>query len=101
MANMYPCQALPGSPLYHTAKRNGWDLPSSYEAFAFLSYDSEPMRTNYLSAPEVLKFLDEAWQTYFTNPDYLSLVEQRFGVTERSNVEDMAKIRLRRKLLGD
>lgn len=101
MANMYPCQALPGSPLYHTAKRNGWDLPSSYEAFAFLSYNSEPMRTNYLSAPEVLKFRDEAWQTYFTNPDYLSLVEQRFGVTERSNVEDMAKIRLRRKLLGD
>jgi anaerobic magnesium-protoporphyrin IX monomethyl ester cyclase len=101
MANMYPCQALPGSPLYHTARQNGWDLPSSYEAFAFLSYESEPMRTKYLSAAEVLKFRDEAWQTYFTNPDYLDLVEKRFGLVERSNVEDMSKISLKRKLLGD
>lgn len=101
MANMYPCQALPGSPLYHTVQKNGWDLPSSYEAFAFLSYESEPMQTNYLSAAEVLKFRDDAWQTYFTNPAYLDLVERRFGAIERANVEDMAKINLKRKLLGD
>ena len=101
MANMYPCQALPGSPLYHTTLQNGWDLPSSYEAFAFLSYESEPMRTKYLSAAEVLKFRDEAWKTYFTNPAYLDLVEKRFGLVERSNVEDMSKISLKRKLLGD
>ncbi|GGB12342.1 hypothetical protein GCM10011491_45250 [Brucella endophytica] len=101
MANMYPCQALPGSPLYHTARLNGWDLPSSYEGFAFLSYESEPMRTNYLSAADVLSFRDEAWQTYFTNPAYLSFVEKRFGAVERSNVEEMTKIKLKRKLLGD
>lgn len=101
MANMYPCQALPGSPLYHTAQQNGWNLPSTYEAFAFLSYESEPMQTKYLSAAEVLKFRDEAWQTYFTNPAYLDVVEKRFGATERANVEDMTKIRLKRKLLGD
>ena len=35
MANMYPCQALPGSPMYHTAKRNDWALPSTYEGYAF------------------------------------------------------------------
>jgi radical SAM superfamily enzyme YgiQ (UPF0313 family) len=101
MANMYPCQALPGSPLYNTVKQNGWDLPSSYEGFAFLSYEAEPMRTKYLSAAEVLRFRDEAWQTYFTNQNYLNLVEQRFGSTQRSNVEDMAKIKLNRKILGD
>ena len=27
MANMYPCQALPGSPLYNTAKRKGGHYP--------------------------------------------------------------------------
>jgi anaerobic magnesium-protoporphyrin IX monomethyl ester cyclase len=101
MANMYPCQALPGSPLYHTARQNGWDLPSSFEAFAFLSYESEPMRTKYLSAAEVLKFRDEAFQTYFTSPAYLDVVETRFGATQRKNVEDMTTIRLKRKLLGD
>jgi radical SAM superfamily enzyme YgiQ (UPF0313 family) len=101
MANMYPCQALPGSPLYTQARREGWDLPESYEAFAFLSYDAKPLATQHCSAAEVLRFRDEAWQTYFTNPAYLDLVERRFGVQQRANVEDMAKIRLRRKLLGD
>lgn len=101
MANMYPCQALPGSPMYHSAKRNGWKLPDSYAGYAFLSYDSEPLPTKYLSAAEVLKFRDEAWQTYFSNPAYLNLVGAKFGAKERKNVEDMAKIKLRRKILGD
>ncbi|MDF2373695.1 MAG: radical SAM protein [Rhizobiaceae bacterium] len=101
MANMYPCQALPGSPMYHTALENDWDLPGSYEGYGFLSYEAEPLRTKHLTAAEVIKFRDDAWQTYFTNPDYLSLVEKRFGVVERSNVEAMTKIKLKRKLLGD
>lgn len=101
MTNMYPCQALPGSPMYHIAKKNGWALPDSFEGFAFLSYESQPLPTKYVSAAEVLKFRDEAWQKYFTNPDYLNLVERRFGLQERRNIEDMTKIRLKRKLLGD
>jgi anaerobic magnesium-protoporphyrin IX monomethyl ester cyclase len=43
MANMYPCQALPGSPIYRQAIRNGWKLPDSYAGYAFLSYDCEPL----------------------------------------------------------
>lgn len=101
MANMYPCQALPGSPMYHLAKKNHWNLPDSYEGYAFLSYESEPLETNFLSAAEVLKFRDDAWQTYFTSPSYLALVEKRFGVQERVNVEEMSKLKLKRKLLGD
>jgi len=99
MANMYPCQALPGSPLYHKAQQNGWPLPESYEGYAFLSYESQPLPTKHLSATEVVRFRDEAWQTYFTNPNYLSLVEKKFGRAQRLNVEDMAKVPLRRKLL--
>jgi len=101
MANMYPCQALPGSPMYHIARRNGWKLPSNFEGYAFLARESEPMRTKYLSAAEVLRFRDDAWHRYFTNPPYLDLVERRFGVEERQNVVDMARVRLKRKLLGD
>jgi anaerobic magnesium-protoporphyrin IX monomethyl ester cyclase len=100
-ANMYPCQALPGSPMYHIARRNGWKLPSSYEGYAFLSYDSEPLQTKYVSAADVLRFRDEAWQRYFTHEPYLDLVEHRFGAEERQNVEDMTRIRLKRRLLGD
>lgn len=101
MANMYPCQALPGSPMYHMAAKNGWKLPDSFEGYAFLSYESEPLPTKYLSSAQVLRFRDEAWQKYFSNPAYLDLVERKFGTVERKNVEDMAKIRLKRRLLGD
>ncbi len=101
MANMYPCQALPGSPLYYVAQQNGWKLPQTYTGYGFLSYESEPLPTKYVAAADVLKFRDAAWQTYFTNPAYLDLVEKKFGIMERRNVEAMTKIPLRRKLFGD
>jgi radical SAM superfamily enzyme YgiQ (UPF0313 family) len=99
MANMYPCQALPGSPLYNTAKTNDWALPDSYEGYAFLSYESQPLPTRHLSSAQVLAFRDYAWNTYFNNPAYLALIEQKFGPQQRKNVERMASIQLKRKLL--
>lgn len=101
MANMYPCQALPGSPMYHLARKNGWKLPDTFEGYAFLSYECQPLPTKHLTSAQVLQFRDEAWQKYFSNPAYLDLVERKFGKQERKNVEDMASIRLKRKLLGD
>lgn len=101
MANMYPCQALPGSPMHNTAKTNGWQLPTSFEGYAFLSYESQPLPTKNVSSAEVLKFRDEAWQKYFTHAPYLDLVEQKFGLQERKNIEDMANIKLKRRILGD
>ncbi len=101
MVNMYPCQALPGSPMHNQAVKKGWALPDSYEGYAFLSYECQPLPTNHASAAEVLKFRDDAWQTYFSNPNYLKLVEKKFGLTQRMNIEEMASIRLKRKILGD
>ena len=101
MANMYPCQALPGSSLYYLARANGWPLPDSPAGYGFLSYESQPMPTRHCSAADVLRFRDQAWQKYFTNPDYLGLVERKFGLEQRRNVQAMASIPLRRKLLGD
>lgn len=101
MVNMYPCMALPGSPLYFTAKANGWKLPDSYAGYAFLSYDSQPLPTKHCTAAEVVKFRDDAWQKYFTHQPYLDVVERKFGRLQRENVETMRKIKLRRKILGD
>jgi len=101
MANIYPCQALPGSPLYYEAKRNGWELPSTYGGYAFLSYDSQPLPTKHCSAAEVLRFRDESWQTYFSRPEFLDQVERKFGRPQRENVQAMASIKLKRQLLGD
>ncbi len=100
-ANFYATQALPGSPLYMYAKRQNWDLPQRLEEYAFLSYECKPLRTKHLEAAEVLRFRDEAWHRYFSDPGYLGMIEQKFGVPARANIEDLAKIRLKRKLLGD
>ena len=101
MANMYACQALPGSPLYILARKQGWALPDSFSGYGFLSYECQPLPTKYLTAAEVLKFRDEAWSTYFSNPKYLDLVETKFGSEERKNLESMATLKLKRRLLGD
>jgi radical SAM superfamily enzyme YgiQ (UPF0313 family) len=98
-ANFYPCQALPGSPLYLRAIKEGWNLPKSPEGYAFLSYECEPLPTKYCTSAEVLQFRDNAWNTYFTNPPYLDLVEKKFGIEQRKNIEEMSKIKLKRKLL--
>ncbi len=100
-ANFYAAMALPGSPLHLYARQNNWDLPQKFEEYAFLSYDCKPLRTKSLTAAEVLKFRDEKWNEYFSNTSYLNLIESKFGPQNRKNVEDMAKIKLKRKLLGD
>ena len=100
-ANFYAAQALPGSPLYLYAKHEGWDLPRRPEEYAFLSYECKPLRTKYVEAAEVLRFRDEAWRRYFTDPAYLGMIEQKFGILARANIEDLAKIRLKREILGD
>lgn len=101
MVNMYPCQALPGSPLYGIARQMDWKLPDKPEGFAFLSYESLPLPTKHISAEEVLRFRDHAWETYFRYLPFLDLVEKKFGSQERGNVEAMAAIKLKRKILEE
>jgi anaerobic magnesium-protoporphyrin IX monomethyl ester cyclase len=99
-ANFYPCQALPGSELHNTARKNGWKLPDTLAGYGFLSYDCEPLPTRHLTAAQVLEFRDNAWHTYFAHEPYLELVARKFGAEQRRNVETMATIRLKRRLLG-
>ena len=99
MMNVYPCQALPGSPLYIKAKNEVGILPEDYEEFAFLSYECKPLPTKTLSSSDVLRFRDYFWNTYFQNPAYLDKVESSFGAAQRVNVEEMAKHKLKRKIL--
>jgi anaerobic magnesium-protoporphyrin IX monomethyl ester cyclase len=100
-ANFYPCTALPGSPLYFQAKNEGWEVPEKFEEFAFLSYECKPLPTRHVSAEEVLRFRDGAWHKYFSNPAYLDLIAKKFGPRERQNIEDLSRIHLQRRLLGD
>lgn len=99
MMNCYPLMMLPGSPLYMEAKQKGINLSQRFSEWSFLSYDSKPQGTDYLTAAEVLKFRDDAWQKYFSRPEYLGMVENRLGVVAKNNIIEMAKVKLRRRLL--
>jgi radical SAM superfamily enzyme YgiQ (UPF0313 family) len=98
-ANFYPCQALPGSPLYFEAKKKNWEIPKNFEEYAFYSYECKPLPTNYCSSQEVLKFRDDAWKKYFTNPSFLNKIKNKFGTQNMENIKELSKIELKRKIL--
>lgn len=101
MANLYPCQALPGSPLHVKAKTEGWQLPDTYQGYGFLSYEASPMATKHVSAAEVVRFRDNAWNTYHTDQNFLNLVEGKFGSEATNGIKELTKIKLKRRILGD
>jgi radical SAM superfamily enzyme YgiQ (UPF0313 family) len=96
-ANFYSAMAYPGSPLYEIALRRGWELPEQWYAYSQHAYETLPLPTNHLCASEVLRFRDEAFHSYFSNPRYLDMLGAKFGPETRSHVEGMNRHRLRRK----
>ena len=54
-----------------------------------------------LTPEQILKFRDEAFLKYYKNSDYLDMIENKFGQSTRLGIEDMTKIKLKRKILGD
>lgn len=99
--NFYCAAAWPGSKLYDDVLDKKLELPKSWADYAQHSYGFVPLPTKDVSAKEVLKFRDNAFNTYFTSPQYLNMVESKFGLTAKRHIEEMTKIKLKRKLLGD
>lgn len=97
--NFYCAMAYPGSKLYDIAKEKGWLFPKELHGFSQHSYETLPLSTKYISAKEVLKFRDDAFHKYFSNPVYLNMLEQKFGLNVRTHIEEMARTRLRRRAL--
>ncbi len=95
-ANFYSTMAYPGSPLYTTASKAGWRLPDKWSGYSQHSFDTRPLPTKYLGAPEVLRFRDEAFQTYFNSPKYLDLVTSKFGPDTAEHVREMTSHKLAR-----
>jgi hypothetical protein len=56
--------------------------------------------TRYLTAKDVLRFRDEAFVRYYTNPEYLEMVGRRFGPAVVEHIRAMTKTRLERDLLN-
>jgi len=95
--NFYPCMALPGTPLYRQAVANGTALPDKFSGYSFHSEDCLPLPTKHCTAAEVLAFRDKAWEEVSLNPNYLKMIDERFGTASR--IQEQAKTKLRRKIL--
>ena len=100
-ANFYCAMAYPGSKLYSLAIEKGWELPDSWIGYSQHSYECHPLRTEALTSAEVLHFRDTAFMKYFTDPFYLSMVKRKFGDAVLSNVQDMTRTKLKRKILEE
>ena len=97
--NAYATMALPGSKLYKDAIEDGIQLPDTYEGYSFHSYETLPLPTESLTASEILKFRDDAYYEYHTNPKFLEKIKTKFGEIAVDNINEMVKIKLKRKIL--
>jgi anaerobic magnesium-protoporphyrin IX monomethyl ester cyclase len=100
-ANFYSAMAYPGSPLYQQALSEGWKLPDTWEGYSQHSYETYPLRTKHVDAATVLRFRDEAFDIYFTRPDYLDMTLDKFGIEAVEHIQRMTKSKLKRRLLEE
>lgn len=98
-ANFYSAMAYPGSRLYQRAVEEKLPLPTSWTGYSQHAYDTLPLPTKYLPGTEVLRFRDQAFQRYFSNPDYLVKIERIFGGHVAEHVREMTAKKLPRKYL--
>jgi radical SAM superfamily enzyme YgiQ (UPF0313 family) len=96
-ANFYSAMAYPGSPLYMTAVANSWQLPDTWAGYSQHAVDTLPLPTKYLSGAEVLRFRDKAFRTYYENPEYLAMIERKFGIETVEHLRAMTSRTLERQ----
>ena len=97
MGNFYSAMAYPGSKLYNIALEKGWQLPDSWLGFSQHAVETLPLRTEHITAGEVLAFRDHAFNVYFNNPNFLNMIKQKFGEKTHQHILEMNKHSLQRK----
>ena len=83
------------------AVENNIELPKTYSGYSFHAYDTIPLPTKYLKNFEVLKMRDEAFINYHTDKKYLKKIEENFGSEAKKNIEEMTKIKLKRRIIEE
>lgn len=100
-SNFYCAMAYPGSGLHTQARKEGWELPDSYQAYSQHSYDMKPLATKHISAREVVEFRDNAFNSHYNRTEYHDMINKKFGQATVDEIKNMTKIKLKRKILGD
>lgn len=97
--NAYASMALPGSQLYKHAIMNNLPVPNDYEGYSFHGYNTLPLATDTLTASEMLEFRDKAFEEYHSYPLFLEKIKAKFGQVAVDNINEMLKVKLRRKII--
>jgi radical SAM superfamily enzyme YgiQ (UPF0313 family) len=95
-ANFYSAMAYPGSPLYEQALQLGWALPEKWSGYSQHAVDTLPLPTRHLSAGDVLRFRDNAFDRYFSHAPYLDMIRSRFGEKTVAHIRQMTAHRIER-----
>ena len=78
--NFYSAMAYPGTKLHAEALKGNIPLPKTWSGYGQYSSDALPLATKYLTPAEILKFRDAAFLEYYTNPKYLKMMGEKFGI---------------------
>jgi radical SAM superfamily enzyme YgiQ (UPF0313 family) len=96
-SNFYSAMAYPGSRLYDESRPE--DLPDSWSGYSQHAYDTKPLPTRSLSSREVLRFRDNAFREYFSDPAYIDRIARKFGDKAVRDTETMTSYQMKRALL--
>ncbi len=101
-SNFYSAMAYPGSQLYNFAREKKWILPDDkmgpgWIGYSQHAYETLPLPTENLKGSEVLDFRDEAFNIYFKNPDYLSMIKKTYGEKTVNHIKKMTDHKIKRK----
>ncbi len=95
--NFYCAMAYPGSRLYEQAIMEGWTLPETWQGYSQYAYETLPLPTKHLSASDVLRFRDHAFQVYYSNQRYLEMITRKFSPRVANHIREMVSHKLVRR----
>ena len=84
------------------AKKKGWMLPDNENGPGWIgysqhAYETLPLRTEHIKGSQVLDFRDKAFDAYFSNSNYLTMITNTFGKGTSEHISKMSKHKLKRK----
>lgn len=97
--NFSATKAYPGSDLYGQALSDGVKLPETWRGYSEFSEDCLPLPTKYLSGEDVLRFRDDAWTEFHSNPQYLEMISEKFSSSAADHIRNVLSCKLPRKYL--
>jgi anaerobic magnesium-protoporphyrin IX monomethyl ester cyclase len=102
-ANFYCAMAYPGSKLHEEISKKSPEVLPEYTGYpgwigySQHAYETYNLPTETLSAGEVLAFRDKAFIKYFTNPEYIKRMTNKYGKVFTQELDRMLSHTLKRE----